>query len=83
MIVLEAIKPKLPGCDVHSFEPTWFEWEGLLFEQGYEFGLFDGLNRYYYRREEPSLRAPLSYPANITDGFKLVNGHFFTTAAVA
>ena len=55
----------------------------MLFEQGYEFGLFDGLNRYYYRREEPSLRAPLSYPANITDGFKLVNGHFFTTAAVA
>ena len=24
VIVLEAIKPKLPGCDVHSFEPTWF-----------------------------------------------------------
>jgi hypothetical protein len=71
VILLEAIKPKLPGCDIYSYEPAWFEWEGLLFKNGYEFGLFDGLNRYYYRREEPELRAPLSYPANITDGFVL------------
>jgi hypothetical protein len=76
VILLEAIKAKLPGCDIYSFEPTWFEWEGLLFQHGYEFGLFDGLNRYYYRREEPSLRAPLSYPANVTDQFALVPGHF-------
>lgn len=75
VIVLEAIKPKLPGCDVHSYEPTWFEWEDLLFGNGYEFALFDGLNRFYYRREEPELRLPLSYPANITDGFSLVRGH--------
>ena len=26
--------------------------------------------------EEPALRAPLSYPANITDGFTLVPGHY-------
>jgi hypothetical protein len=75
VVVLEAIKPKLPGCDVHSYEPTWFEWEDLLFGNGYEFALFDGLNRFYYRREEPELRLPLSYPANITDGFQLVRGH--------
>ena len=75
VVVLEAIKPKLPGCDVHSYEPTWFEWEDLLFGTGYEFALFDGLNRFYYRREEPELRLPLSYPANITDGFQLVRGH--------
>jgi len=83
VILLEAIKPKLPGCDIHSYEPTWFEWEGLLFEHGYEFGLFDGLNRYYYRREEPSLRAPLSYPANITDGFTLVKGHYLACGAAS
>lgn len=75
VILLEAIKPKLPGCDIHSFEPTWFEWEGILLQNGYEFALFDGLNRFYYRREEPELRAPLSYAANITDGFTLVEGH--------
>jgi FkbM family methyltransferase len=76
VILLEAVKPKLPGCDPYGYEPTWFEWEGLLFANGYEFALFDGLNRFYYRREEPSLRAPLSYPANITDGFKLVPEHY-------
>ena len=83
VILIEAIKTKLPGCDIYSFEPTWFEWEGLLLEHGYEFGLFDGLNRYYYRREEPELRAPLSYPANITDGFTLVKSHFFCSGQKA
>lgn len=76
VILLEAIKPKLPGCDPYSYEPAWFDWEGILFQHGYEFALFDGLNRFYYRREEPALRAPLSYPANITDGFALVPGHY-------
>jgi FkbM family methyltransferase len=83
VILLEAIKPKLPGCDIHSYEPTWQEWEGILFEHGYEFGLFDGLNRYYYRREEPALRAPLAYPANVTDGFTLVPGHFLASGGAA
>jgi FkbM family methyltransferase len=75
VILVEAIKPKLPGCDLYGFEPTWFEWEGLLFQNGYEFALFDGLNRFYYRREEPHLRPLLSAPANVTDGFKLSHGH--------
>ena len=79
VILLEAIKPKLPGSDPYSFEPSWYEWEGLLFEHGYEFALFDGLNRYYYRREEPALRGPLSYPANVTDGFQLMHGHFLAS----
>lgn len=83
VILLEAVKPKLPGCDIHSYEPSWFEWEGLLLGNGYEFALFDGLNRYYHRREEPALRAPLSYPANITDGFRLVPSHHLCSLAKA
>jgi FkbM family methyltransferase len=78
VILLEAIKPKLPGCDMYSFEPTWFEWEGILLQNGYDFALFDGLNRYYYRREEPELRGPLAYAANVTDGFRLAEGHVLT-----
>ncbi len=81
VVLLEAIKPKLPGSDRYSYEPTWFEWEGLLLSQGYEFALFDGLNRFYYRGEEPALGPPLSYPANVTDGFTLVAGHFLGGAA--
>lgn len=83
VILLEAIKPKLPGSDPYSYEPSWHEWEGLLFAHGYEFALFDGLNRFYYRREEPALREPLSYPANVTDGFRLVRGHCLASPAAA
>ena len=75
VVLLEAIKPKLPGCDPYSFEPTWNEWEDILFQNSYEFALFDGLNRFYYRSEEPALHAPLSYPANVTDGFQIDAGH--------
>ena len=75
-LVIEAVKPQVPGCGQRGYEPAWFAWEGLLFARGYEFALFDGLNRFYHRREEPQLRELLSYPANVTDGFALMPGHF-------
>jgi len=75
VIVIEAIRPKLPGSDPYSYEPTWPEWEGILVECGYEHALFDGINRFYYRGEEPSLRLPLSYPANMADGFRIAPTH--------
>jgi FkbM family methyltransferase len=62
VIVVEAIAPL-------SCQPTWFQWEGLLFEAGYEFALFDGINRFYYRAEEPALRQRLSAPANALDNY--------------
>jgi FkbM family methyltransferase len=54
-----------------THRPTWFAWEGLLFDAGYRFALFDGINRFYYRAEEPELREPLSLPANALDEFVL------------
>lgn len=62
VVVVESIKPV-------THEPSWFGWEGLLFDAGYCFALFDGLNRYYYRAEEPDLRPDLSIPANVLDGY--------------
>jgi FkbM family methyltransferase len=62
VVVVEAITPV-------AQEPSWFGWEGLLFDAGYCFALFDGLNRYYYRAEEPNLRSRLAVPANILDGY--------------
>lgn len=52
-----------------THEPTWFSWEWLLFDAGYCFAMFDGLNRYYYRAEEPSLRPRLSIPPNVLDEY--------------
>ncbi len=76
VILIEAIRPKLPGCDPYSYDPSWPEWEDILLQHGYEFALFDGINRFYFRSEEPALRAPLSYPANVTDGFMIAPSHF-------
>lgn len=62
IIVVESVKPV-------TNEPAWYDWEGLLFDAGYNFGMFDGLNRYYYRAEEPELRNSISIPANILDHY--------------
>ncbi len=50
VIVAEAI---LPG----SGEPAWAEWEPFILEQGYEFTLFDTLNRFYVAKEAKDVLA--------------------------
>jgi FkbM family methyltransferase len=65
VVLVEAVAPL-------SGEPAWFAWESLLREAGYEFALFDGLNRFYYRAEEPELRQRLSVPANVLDKYVTV-----------
>lgn len=62
VVVVEAVRPV-------TCEPTWFAWEGLLFDAGYRFALFDGLNRFYFRAEEPELRERLEVPVNVLDNF--------------
>ncbi len=62
VLVIEAIDPE-------TWEPSWDEWEGMVLERGYEFGLFDGINRFYFRREEPELRRFFRAPANRLDSF--------------
>ena len=62
VLVIEAIAPV-------THQPAWEEWEDLLLDAGYVFAMFDGINRFYYRGEEPALAAPLSAPANILDGY--------------
>ena len=62
IVVVEATLPE-------STVPSHEEWEHLLIDAGYVFTLFDGLNRFYARSDEPELAARLSAPANVTDGF--------------
>lgn len=69
VVLVEAIKPIIPGDDPVCYTPTWDEWEPLLLNAGYRFALFDGLNRFYHRSEEPALMPLLSVPANVRDGF--------------
>ena len=84
VVVVEAVRPQLIGDGRRrGYDPTWREWEDILLGNGFEFALFDGLNRFYHRREEPGLRTLLSYPANVTDCFTLRPGHFLTLPKAA
>ena len=48
VILAEAIAPG-------TGEPNWSEWEPFLLERGYQFVLFDGLNRFYVAEENSAL----------------------------
>jgi len=71
VLVIEAIRPIHPGDDPVEYVPTWEAWEPLLFEHGYRFALFDGLNRFYYCEEEPELARQLCVPANVRDQYEI------------
>jgi FkbM family methyltransferase len=60
VLVVEATVPDSP-------EPNHHEWEDGVLAQGYAFALFDGLNRFYARRDEPELLRRLSVPVNVFD----------------
>ena len=60
VVVVEATEP-LSTVQTHA------SWDSVLVDHGYEFCLFDGLNRFYAAKERSELIAPLSYPAGVFD----------------
>jgi FkbM family methyltransferase len=62
VLVVEATFP-------NTTKPSHESWEPLLLDAGYEFAMFDGLNRFYATADEPDLKEALSIPANILDRF--------------
>ncbi len=60
LVVVEATKP-------WSSELNCGDWEPGLLSQDYLFQHFDGINRYYLRREDESLAEQLSVPVNTLD----------------
>lgn len=63
IVLVEAITPD-------TFAPAWADWEHLLLGNGYLFAYFDGLNRFYVRREDESLREHFRLPPNVLDRFE-------------
>ena len=61
-IVVEATVPL-------TARPSHHEWEPGVLASGYELALFDGLNRFYVRDDEPGLRERLAVPANVLDNY--------------
>ena len=62
VVVIEATLP-------NSQTTSYAEWEPFMFEQGYLYAYFDGLNRFYVRQEEPDLLKHFSCPPNVFDAF--------------
>jgi FkbM family methyltransferase len=52
IIIAEAVTPM-------ASEPSWQDWEPFLIAQGYQFVLFDSLNRFYVAQEHPEIMARL------------------------
>lgn len=65
-IVVEATVPL-------TTRPSHQAWEPMVLAAGYELALFDGLNRFYARSDEPALRASLSVPACASDNYIPLN----------
>lgn len=61
IIVVEAVRPG-------SNEAAWAGWEPVIQSAGYEFVWFDGLNRFYLRKESSELREHFRIPVNLFDG---------------
>ncbi|OLT11433.1 hypothetical protein BJF79_24200 [Actinomadura sp. CNU-125] len=61
-IVVEATVPL-------TSRPSHREWEPGVLAAGYGLALFDGLNRFYAREDEPVLRERLAVPANVLDNY--------------
>jgi FkbM family methyltransferase len=65
VLVIEATEPGTPI-------PAWNAWEPWLIENAhYEMVYFDGLNRFYLRRESIDLRSHFQVPPNVFDEFTL------------
>lgn len=63
VVVVEATRPNSQATSHEGWEPR-------LLDEGYEFRLFDGLNRYYVRAEDSADLGPaLSLPANVFDDY--------------
>lgn len=74
LIVAEATVPFSP-------ELCHQEWEPLLVEADYVFAYFDGLNRYYLRKEDAHLVPVLAVPVNVFDHF-ITYGQFLAEQAL-
>lgn len=63
VLVIEATKP-------YSHELDCEDWEPQLLHAGYKFVYFDGLNRFYLRKESSDLVPRFAFPPNVLDDFQ-------------
>lgn len=68
VVVIEAVH-------LDTMLPAWDPWESMLLEAGYVFVWFDGLNRFYLRRESEEMKKHFVLPPGLVDDFVFDPGH--------
>ena len=68
VLVIEALDPR-------TNQETGETWHHFLVDNGYEKTYFDGLNRFYLRRESLDLRSRFDLPPNLFDNFVRLAEH--------
>jgi FkbM family methyltransferase len=64
VVLVEATEPR-------KAVPLYDSWEGILLDARYDFVYFDGLNRYYLRREDAALKTRFTAPPCVFDNYIL------------
>lgn len=64
ILVIESTKPLTQEQNHH-------EWQALVFDKGYKFAYFDGVNRFYIHQNHLELITYFNAPPNIFDDFAL------------
>jgi FkbM family methyltransferase len=75
VVLLECITPIDFKNNKVKYQGEWKELDEKMQREGYIFGLFDGLNRFYYGEEYPNIQDKLIAPANCTDIFAISPAH--------
>ena len=66
ILLIEATRPMSP-------EPSFAAWEPMILQRGYHFVWFDGLNRFYLRREDADLGRHFLVPPNVFDDYQIAD----------
>ncbi|MDH4190628.1 MAG: FkbM family methyltransferase [Betaproteobacteria bacterium] len=78
ILLVEATRPLSGLEDFTKIDEVaaWAAWEPRLLRAGYKFAFFDGLNRFYIRKEDQALKACFSIPVgHIHDRFVHLREH--------
>lgn len=73
------VESTIPNSRVQRFR----SWEPLLTRQGYDFALFDGLNRFYLCEQHKDRMSRLSVPVNVFDGYRTAAEFYLERSADA
>ncbi|MCK1565594.1 FkbM family methyltransferase [Bradyrhizobium sp. 173] len=77
VLVIEATLPsvKIEDWDQVDSIRNWDDWEPALLAADYRLAWYDGLSRFYLRKEDAVLRKRLCLPPCVHDGFELAEVH--------